>query len=483
MRPKRDYGAPTRRSQRLTTASEEPITQVDDRGEVIAVTIAEGTEPEEPARLTLGENREQDTPLPSVEEDNESEDYDSAPEDNTKDLEEAAYYLPLKQELSLPTPIQTSFTMPGSSNDNQLGEMERLRQRIAQLEAEAENNNRTRDELEHSTRGITPINSAFGGTDFRPTEFAALPAFRPFGTDQKAKNAAFDRKARESRRDPGVFQGDKDLFDKWIIKLADKCEEDLETFKTERSRMALVFSLTDGQANDLLEARYSSTEIPFKNTAEMIATLSAVYHDDNQGSKAREKLRKLKYDPADKDMDIHQFIGTVNSLADKAGIAKAERKIVLYEHIPASLDLRLLRDSKDATISYENFAGAVADAAEAKQRSYDERLERKHARRDRSPTDHPNRKTSRRSLRRENRKEVENEDKSKPDNTPRISEQQKAELKADGRCFLCQKEGHIARHCPQKKVIAALLAAADQDKESSDDSSTDSDITSEQSEN
>jgi len=371
----RDYGPPTRRSQRLTTASEEPITQVDDRGEVIAVTIAEGTEPEEPARLTLGENREQDTPLPSVENDNESEDYDSAPEDNTKDLEEAAYYLPLKQEPSLPIPIQTPSTMPeGSNNGHPPGEMEQLLQRIARLEAEA--NNSAYNEREHSTRGITPINSAFGGADFRPVGFAAHPAFRPFGADQHAKNADFDRKARESRRDPGTFEGDKDLFDKWIIKLADKCEEDMETFKTERSRMALVFSLTDGPANDLLEARYSSSEIPFKNAAEMVATLSAVYHDENQGTKAREELRKLKYDPADKDMDIHQFIGKVNSLADKAGIAKAERKIVLYEHIPADLDLRLLRDSKDVTMSYENFAGAVADAALAKQRAYDERLER-----------------------------------------------------------------------------------------------------------
>ena len=345
--------------------------------------------------------------------------------------------------------------MPESDNDNQLDAMERLRQRVAQLEAEAKNNNDAREEPQRSTRGVTPANSAFGGTDFQPTGFAALPAFKPFGTNQKAKNAAFDRKARESRRDPGVFHGNKDLFDKWIIKIADKCEEDLETFKTECSRMALVFSLTDGQANDLLEARYSSTVIPFKNTAEMIATLSAVYYDDNQGSKAREKLRNLKYDPANKDMDIHEFIGKVNSLAEKAGIAKAERKIVLYEHIPAGLDLRLLRDSKDATISYEDFAGAVADAGVAKQRDYAERLEKKHARRDQSPTDHSDRKTRRRSPRREYRKEGKTEAKS--DNTSPISEQKKAELKGDGKCFLCQKEGHIARHCPQMKVITALL--------------------------
>jgi hypothetical protein len=31
--------------------------------------------------------------------------------------------------------------------------------------------------------------------------------------------------------------------------------------------MALVFSLTDSLANDVLKARYSSMKIPFKNTS------------------------------------------------------------------------------------------------------------------------------------------------------------------------------------------------------------------------
>jgi hypothetical protein len=483
---KKDYGPPTRRSQRLTTASEEPekINQVDDRDkskesenpEEEVNVIAEGTEPEEPARLELGENREQDTPFPSIEEeeDHESEDYDSAPA--SVNLEEAADQLPLEQEepnLYNPAP----FTMPGNdNNDNQLAAMERLLQRVAQLEA--------REEPERSTRGVTPANSAFGGSDFKPVGFAALLAFKPFGDNQKAKNAAYDRKARETRRDPGIFEGDKDLFDDWIIKLADKCEEDLETFKTERSRMALVYSLTNGQATKLLKARYSSSEIPFKNTAEMIATLSAVFHDDNQASKAREELRNLEYNPADKELDIHQFIGKVNGLADTAGIGRAERKTVLYEHIPADLDLRLLRDSKDTTISYEDFAGAVADAATAKQRSYDKRVEKKQARRNQSPpTDHSSRNTDRSSRNTRRRslhsKEVNAEAKSTSDNPVPVSERKKAELKADGKCFLCQKEGHIARYCPQKKAIAAVLA--DLDKEDSDE--TDSDISSEQSEN
>ena len=225
--------------------------------------------------------------------------------------------------------------------------------------------------------------------------------------------------------------------------------------------MALVYALTEGPANDILQACYSSTEIPFKNTSEMIATLSAVYHDDNQGSKAREKLRTLEYNVADKEMDIHQFIGTVNSLADKAGIVKAERKTVLFEHIPADLDLRLLRDSKDPTISYKDFAGAVADAAEAKQRAYDKRVEKKQATRsNQSPTSELLRQTRRRSPRRGGPVEAKS---TTFDGTLPVSERKKV----DGKCFLCQTEGHMARHCPQKKAIIAVLA--DLNKEDSDD--------------
>src|SRR3982074_3957737 len=105
-------------------------------------------------------------------------------------------------------------------NDNLHSAMEQMLRRLAQLEA--------RKEPERPTRGITPSNSAFGGVDFKPTGFAALLAFKPFGADQDAKNAAFDRKACESRRDPGTFQGNKDLFDKWVIKLCDKSEEELD---------------------------------------------------------------------------------------------------------------------------------------------------------------------------------------------------------------------------------------------------------------
>jgi hypothetical protein len=173
--------------------------------------------------------------------------------------------------------------------------------------------------------------------------------------------------------------------------------------------------------------------MPFKNVAEMVATLTAVYHDDNQGTKAREELRNLKYNPRDKTIDIHQFIGRVNSLADKANIAKADYKTVLFEHIPANLNPQLLGDSKDPLISYETFANKVADSALSQARAWEERQEYRKKRQVQKDI-HP-----------ENKQGKKNFNKTPEDKGP-----SREELKKDGKCFLCQKEGHIARKCPGK---------------------------------
>ena len=95
----------------------------------------------------------------------------------------------------------------------------------------------------------------------------------------------------------------------------------------------------------------------------MIATLAAVYFDNNQAFKARKELRNIIYNPTDKNIDIHQFIGKVNSLADRTNILPQERKSTFLEYIPPELDPRLLSDSKNLSISFETFANSVADTA------------------------------------------------------------------------------------------------------------------------
>jgi hypothetical protein len=94
----RDYSPLTRRSQRLTTtlAKPEEITLVDNHKEAAVTSIIEMcTKLEELTRLILGDNKEQDTLLSSINEDNESKEYDAMTENNN--LEEATNYLLFKQ--------------------------------------------------------------------------------------------------------------------------------------------------------------------------------------------------------------------------------------------------------------------------------------------------------------------------------------------------------------------------------------------------
>ncbi|CAJ2506471.1 Uu.00g006010.m01.CDS01 [Anthostomella pinea] len=144
-------------------------------------------------------------------------------------------------------------------------------------------------------------------------------------------------------------------------------------------------------------------------------------------------------------MDIHQFIRKVNSLADKAGIDKDLRKTTLYEHIPADLDTRLLKNSKDSRISYEDFTASVADIAVARHRAQEERKERKLTRLE--TTTVPVKET------------------------PSLSEKEKNALMDAGLYFLCKKPGHQSRHCPDCKIIANMLQAFDHEESDTQSSS------------
>jgi hypothetical protein len=104
----------------------------------------------------------------------------------------------------------------------------------------------------------------------------------------------------------------------------------------------------------------------------------------------------------------------------------------------------------------------VADVAKAKQHAYDKRVEKKQATcSNQSPTSDLLCQARCRSPRCQ-----DNEAKLTIDGTSSVSEHKKVKMKVDGKCFLYQKEGHMACYCLQTRAIIAVLA--DLDKESSD---------------
>lgn len=463
---KKDYGPQTRSSERLTAArvsasvkseldKEIPSTREPESSIVAAIEPITPAAPAEEAH-----DSEPDRPINSVE---ESDQFDSAHEDNDSEdrasVTESIYKPPSVQSEHSPS-RQINNEMPGDNNnnsapagagDNNAALFTQLLQQIEKLAARIPpDNNPPPDqglyEPNRSQRGVTPMDSAFGGT-FKPTGFAALPAFKPYGKDQNSDNEKYDPKARESRFDPGIFSGNKDEFDLWITRIADKCRKDARTFAIERDRMVVVNTHLAGNAARLVQARFISTTMPYTSTAEMVAVLASVYHNDNQASEARQKLAQLMYNPAAKDADIHQFIGHFNSLADRSNVLATERKMTLYEHVPASLGSELLTKAKNVLVSYEEYCSVVADAALHQKRVYTEAQAR--ARKEAAPA--PTRRSrTPEYLKKDHRPAT--------DQRPVTRPVQNNNDRGNDECHLCHKKGHWAKDCPDRKNITRLLA-------------------------
>jgi hypothetical protein len=255
-------------------------------------------------------------------------------------------------------------------------ELRQLREELMHLRATREDTPLDSD-LDRSRRSTT-VNSAFGGTVFKPSGVAALPAFKPF-TGVDGANPKYDRKEKARAGDPGKFSGDMTLFDNWVYKLADKLEEVEPIFRTEKSRMRFLMNMVEGEAMMSIETRYRSTTRPFSCLAEMIQVLSAAYHDPNQASAARKALRKHYY-TLGKSGDIHAFISQFNALAMKAEIPESQWKVNLWDRIPPHIDGRLLHDSEDDNVGYEAFCNFVAKAVYSNQRGYEQRWHERHPR-------------------------------------------------------------------------------------------------------
>jgi hypothetical protein len=338
-------------------------------------------------------------------------------------------------------------TSPNTMSDNQevptnrtisaadlLAIVQAQQQSITRLEAMMRQSMTPSDQPQDPDREVTPAESAFGGTAFRPSGLATRPEFAKIELDENGQNRAYNDKARSRAKDPFVFEGKPDTFERWVVAVANKFEDDLPTFRTERSRMNYLMNLVTGDPAEALRIRHASVTTPFTSVAEMIQVLETAYYDRTQGVAARSELARMKFTPS-KDANIHQFLNRFNLLAQRANVAQNELKSTLWEHLPAHWDSRLLGDSRNPEISYEKFCGEVANAAYVNQRAYEERQAKQAHRAKGSQTGTPQtRKPTKVSAR-----------------PGRILTEAEKKVHWDaGTCFICGKSGHKSMECPSR---------------------------------
>ena len=94
-----------------------------------------------------------------------------------------------------------------------LSEIRALRTRMSSLEGRSNRAQSTpMPESVHQTRGVTPAQSAFRGSDYKPVGVAAKQEFKPFGDDQWLVNEDYNPQQREVNDKPSTFTGDKKAF-------------------------------------------------------------------------------------------------------------------------------------------------------------------------------------------------------------------------------------------------------------------------------
>ena len=148
-----------------------------------------------------------------------------------------------------------------------------------------------------------------------------------------------------------------------------------------------------------------------------------------------------------------------------------KRKTIICEHIPPSLDNRLLGDSQDPTVTYEAFAKSVANAAHSQQRSYELNQERRRKKETPRANDTHDRKPGGGNSTKTQTHQSNTGADSKPATvlTARraLTEAEKRVHWDAGTCFYCGKAGHKNNDCPDRQKTPAIKAVKAKEEETS----------------
>lgn len=282
-------------------------------------------------------------------------------------------------------------------------------------------------------------------------EMIALLKETAANTPTTSSDTSHDKKSTKLPDPPVLTDGKEPVFDEWLSKMRNKLYANRDHFPTDDLRMAYIESRVGGPASKHLQPRLrASTTNPFLLASDMYDVLEKVFGDPNRKQTARNEFRLLRQ--TNKDFNI--FWADFQRLAADAEMPE--------DTLIDELQYKVSNEIQDKLIGFDEW-DSLQKLAEKCQR-IDQELRLRNTTRSRFAPTRNTLTPFTRSPTAPPRLTVQEKitTTTGPAHTPRTFpsplrasrathlDAEKERLLATGKCFRCQKAGHLARECPER---------------------------------
>ncbi|KAJ5666162.1 uncharacterized protein N7477_008610 [Penicillium maclennaniae] len=258
--------------------------------------------------------------------------------------------------------------------------------------------------------------------------------------------------------DPPMLSDGKDVkFKAWKTEMRRKLLLNEDHYPTAAHQLAYVSSRCEGKALRHVNPRMQEDAMaPYKTVKDVFDHLEGVFHDPNQKQIARDEYYNLKMGPK---QDFTDFLAEFTYLAEESGQPKDLRKRDLYRKLPTLLQNQVMISAGDDS-TLDQFIRKCQIASRLIAQQVASRSGSSRRGRDVNPSSNKNSGQSQ-------------ENPLAQKNPAGTDTARKATLMKEGRCFICEEQGHISRNCP-KKTTTTAVATAGSDLVAAEESDSDS---------
>lgn len=236
---------------------------------------------------------------------------------------------------------------------------------------------------------------------------------------------------------------DTTTFETWYRNIQNKLSGNADHFPTDSMRMTYIEGRLGGRAAADLQPYLRDTHPDqIRKSQALLKHLWNEYFDDNVREDSLKAYNRLEYKPGD---DIRVFKNEFVRLAGEIRRNKESWKEEFNSRLSTNLQTTLTRDYIDDNVGFEDFARLAVKIVGNWKRSRDREPEQSSKktsgignRRDR---DGKKNQSGRRSGGHKDTAKTGAPGLEKPTTEEAI------QLKAEGKCYLCRKRGHIAKYC------------------------------------